>query len=675
MKIHETLIRDPHTTALANNGQARITDHADAKARAELRAELETFVCDGQFGQALEKIFDRYLSHLDSSRQEAAWVSGFFGSGKSHLLKMLTHLWADTRFEDGATARNLVLELPDEVRAHLRELDAQATRLGTIKVAAAGTLLGGNEHVRQTVLSVIFRAAGWPTAYPQAGFCFWLREQGILENVRHHVEAEGRSWFHELNNLYVSPYIASAVLEAAPGLAEDAATLRKILTQQFPQLHSDITTEEFVEAARNALEIGGQLPLTLLVLDEVQQYINEASDRATTLTELAEAIKTQLDSRVMLVGAGQSALSVGTEVLMWLRDRFRIAIELTDADVEAVTRKVLLRKKPSAEAPIDEMLEANAGEIDRHLRDTRLGPRPEDQSTRVADYPLLPTRRRFWEACFQAVDAAGAQSQLRSQLRILYDSLVAIADRSLGAAIPASDLFTALAPSLVNTGVLLNEINTRIQKLDDETEEGRLRKDLCGLVFLIGKLPRSEPVDQGLRATPTILADLLIDDIARDSGPFRKRVEDVLAGLATEGVLMVVGDEYRLQTTEGAEWERELTERRTALRQQPAEIATRREQLFGESVQRVLGGITLTQGTPKIRRNLLLHLGAEPPPPGQEAIPVWVRDGWSASSGTVEAEARSAGADDSTIHVFLPRRQADALKKWIIEAEAARQVL
>jgi len=675
MRIHETLIRDPRSSALANNGQARITGHEDERARAELRAELETFVCDGQFGEALERILDRYLSHLDGSRQEAAWVSGFFGSGKSHLLKMLTHLWLDTRFDNGATARSLVLELPDEVRAHLRELDARATRLGVPRVAAAGTLLGGNEHVRRTVLSLILRAAGWPEAYPQAMFCFWLRDRDALDEVRRRVEAEGRDWLRELNNLYVSPSIANAVLETAPGLAEDARALRKILTQQFPQLPQDITTVQFVEAARKALQVDGKLPVTLLVLDEVQQYIFESSDRAAAITEVAEALQTEFDSRIMLVGAGQSALSAGTAALMWLRDRFRITIELTDADVEAVTRKVLLRKKPSAEPEIEAVLEANAGEIDRHLRETRLGPRPEDRSTRIADYPLLPTRRRFWEACFQAVDAAGTQSQLRSQLRILYDSLVAIAERNLGAAIPASDLFTALAPSLVNTGVLLNEINTRIQKLDDGINEGRLRRDLCGLVFLIGKLPRTEPSDLGLRATPQILADLLIDDISRDSGAFRKQVEKALLALANEGVLMVVGDEYRLQTTEGAEWERELTEQKTSLRQQSAEIASSRDRLFGEAVQAVISKINLIHGESRVGRRLVLHFGQEAPQGDQDGIVVWLRDGWGASLEDVRADARRSGTADPTVYVHLPKKDDTALKRHIIEAEAARRVL
>lgn len=677
VKIYDLLDRDPRTARLANNGQARITGDSDERTEAELRAELETFVCDGQFGDALQRILDRYLANLGTPRQDSAWVSGFFGSGKSHLLKMLTHLWVNTEFPDGATARSLVRGgLPDEVEAQLRELDTHAHRTGKPAVAAAGSMLGGSvDHVRHTVLKILLKACGWPDQYPQAQFCFWLREQGLLEKIRAAVEAAGKDWLRELNNLYVSPVIAKALIEADSSFAADVKSARQILTQQFPQLTTDISTEQFIQAARKALSTDGEIPLTILVLDEVQQYINEAQDRSAAITEVAEAVQTQFDSRVMLVAAGQSALSAGTQALLWLRDRFRIAVELTDADVEAVTRKVLLHKKPTVIPKIEEMLDGHAGEIARHLQGTRVGPRAEDRRDRVPDYPLLCTRRRFWEACFQAADAAGSHSQLRSQLRILHDSLQRVADRSLGATIPASDLFDALAPSLVNTGVLLNELNTRIQKLDDGSEEGRLRRDLCGLVFLVGKLPRQEGMDLGVRADAIALADLMVDDVTVDSGPFRKSVADTLEALADEGVLMKVGEEYRLQTTEGAAWDSDFRQRQTALRQNEVEIATRRDQLFGQVVQEILSGIKLIHGDAKLRRTLALHTGAEPPATGADVVHVWLRDGWSCAQKEVESDARRLGTKDATLHVHLPKKSADLLKDRIIDAEAARQVL
>ena len=217
---------------------------------------------------------------------------------------MLTHLWVNTPFPDGTTARGLVRGgLPDEVQAQLRELDTHAHRAGQSPVAAAGTLLGGSvDHVRHSVLSILLRARGLPAQYPQARFCFWLREQGLLDGVRAAVEAAGKHWLRELNNLYVSPVIAGALIAADASFASDVKAARQLLTQQFPPLKTDISTEQFIEAATLALSDNGELPHTVLVLDEVQQYINEAQDRSAVLTEVAEAVQTQFDSRVMLVG-------------------------------------------------------------------------------------------------------------------------------------------------------------------------------------------------------------------------------------------------------------------------------------------------------------------------------------------------------------------------------------
>jgi len=677
VKIYELLDRDPRTGRLANSGQARILDIADSGARAELRAELESFVCDGQFGGALQRILDRFLANLGTPRQDSAWVSGFFGSGKSHLLKMITHLWVNTRFEDGATARSLVRGgLPDEVEAQLRELDTHARRTGRPAVAAAGSMLGGIvDRVRETVLSILLQGTGWPSQYSQAMFCFWLRKSGHLGEIRRSVEAAGKDWFKELNDLHVSPVIARALIQVDPDFAADEKAARQVLIRQFPQRNTDISTTEFVAAAKNALSPDATLPLTILVMDEVQQYINEDTDRAAAITELAEALQTQFDSRVMLVGAGQSALSAGTHSLMWLRDRFRIAVELTDADVEVVTRRVLLQKKPTVRPAIEAAFETHAGEIARHLLGTKMGSRSDDRKYRVEDYPLLPVRRRFWEACFQAADAPGTHSQLRSQLRILHDSLHAIANRDLGAAIPASDLFDALAPSLVNSGVLLNEINTRIQKLDDGTEVGRLRRDVCGIAFLIGKLPRQEGVDLGVRANASAIADLLVSDISKESGSFRNQVSDTLEALATEGVLMKVGEEFRLQTTEGAEWDRAFRERQQGVRGNEPEISARRDQLFGKALQDILNTVKLIHGEAKLRRTIVLHVANEAPQAGGDHISVWLRDGWSCSQPNAERDARRLGQDDPTIHVFLPKRSDDRLRDRIIDVEAARQVI
>ena len=76
---------------------------------------------------------------------------------------------------------------------------------------------------------------------------------------------------------------------------------------------------------------------------------------------------------------------------------------------------------------------------------------------------------------------------------------------------------------------------------------------------------------------------------------------------------MKVGDECRLQTTEGAAWDQKFRERQAALGQNEPEIQDRRDHAFGQAVQKVVSEVKLIHGDAKIRRTLALHLGGRTP--------------------------------------------------------------
>ena len=351
----DLFLRDPATTRLMNNGQARIVDGMTEREMQTLREELEHFVCEGQYADGMRRVLESYLAHVGGTSQPAAWVSGFYGSGKSHLLKMLCHLWANTEFPDhGDTARTLVPELPTDVQDALRELDTQGRRFGGLH-AASGTLpSGGSGSVRLTVLGILLRSVGLPPTYAQARFCLYLKNNGFFDAVKAAVEGAGKDFFKELNNLYVSPVLHDALIGVDSGYG-DRRSARETVKQEFKQ-PNDIDTGPFVELVREILSSNGELPCTMLVLDEVQLYISDDQDRTKEVVEVAESLCKQLDCRLMLVGAGQNALGAQTPVFGWLRDRFTIPVELSDADVETVTRRVLLAKKPEHVATIRQEL-------------------------------------------------------------------------------------------------------------------------------------------------------------------------------------------------------------------------------------------------------------------------------------------------------------------------------
>jgi hypothetical protein len=678
MKIKDTLQRDPATHPLVNQGQARIADRTTDREVRELMGELATFVCEGEYLEGMQRILASFLTCQSQTSQKAAWVSGFFGSGKSHLLKMLCHLWQDTQFPDGSTARGQVQALPDDIRALLRELDTQGKRSGGL-LAAAGALPGGTtDNVRLTVLSVLLRGAGFPEQYAQARFVLWLHERGFLDRVRAAVEKAGKEWSAELNNLYVSGLIAKAVQACDPDFAPNEAEARKSIREQFKQPTGDITTIEFLSMVRQVLTLKGKegrYPCTVLVLDEVQQYIGTSPERSTLMTEVVEALNHQLDGQLIVVGAGQSALSE-QPLLHKLLDRFPVRVQLSDTDVETVTRKVLLQKKSTAVAKVRQVLEQHDGEVSRQLHDTQIAARVEDRDTAVDDYPLLPVRRRFWEQVFRTVDLAGTHSQLRSQLRIIHDALAKMGDRPLGAVVPADELYDALAPEMVNTGVLLRELNERITRVGaDGKEASRLRQRICGLVFLIGRLPRDGGADIGVRASAGHLTDLLVDDLGANSGALRDKVQAALKTLVDDGTLMQLGDEYRLQTREGAEWDKEYRNIQTRLNNDEVTVSTERERFLYAGLSSVLDGIRILQGKAKEVRRLAVSREPTPPPQAGEEIQVWIRDGWATTEKGFVDEARRAGASGALVYVFVSKKDDADLRQAIVEAMAADRTL
>ncbi|MGA8597484.1 MAG: BREX system P-loop protein BrxC [Bryobacteraceae bacterium] len=688
MLIKDCLLRDPSQLPLVNNGQARVAgDLSDSNALQALRGELSTFVCEGQYADGMYRILDSFLKNQSQPRQPAAWVSGFFGSGKSHLLQMLAHLWRNTEFPDGATARSLVPTLPDDIRDLLRELDIAGKRSGGL-LAAPGSMPSGTiENVRLTVLGIILRACKLPEQYQLAQFQLWLLEQGYLDRVQAAVAAAGKTWAGELNNLYVSPVISKALLACDKNFAPSEAEARKTLRAQFPGRTEDLTTPEFLEMARRVLKRqgkNGQLPCTILILDEIQQYIGDSEARSTLITEVAEAVSKSLDSQVVLVGAGQSALT-SVKLLNKLMDRFTIRVQLSDTDVEAVTRKVLLQKQPTARGDVTRLLETHAGEISRQLQGTKIAERSADKPIIADDYPLLPVRRRFWEECFRQVDAAGTQSQLRSQLRIIYDSLVRIANQALGSLVPAADLFEALAPEMVSTGKLPREINERIVELGrsngsgQSAYEAKMRQRIAGLVFLIGQLNREASADKGIRATKEQIADLLVEDLNADNGKLRNEVAAALDKLAAEGRLMRVGSEpnleFRIQTEEGRAWDADFKGRETRLRNDATNFDEQRDRLLNAEVDRLVRGIKLLHGAAKEPRSLFIARGQEPPQPDGESIPIWIQDGFSGSAKAVEDAARKAGQSSPVLFVFIPSKARQELLTAIATVQAAEQTL
>ena len=676
LKIRDVFFRDPITTTIPNDGVTKVIQPETANDWKVLRYEMESFVCEGEYRLGLDRILSAFLTNISQPQQQAVWVSGFYGSGKSHLVRVLEHLWRDVEFPDGARSRS-VTTLPSDIDANLIELSRVSRQEGGLW-SAAGRLDHGAVSVRLSLLAVLFRSAGLPEQYPAARLVLWLMQNGWYDAVSDAVQSQGKTVDSELRNMYVSSVLAQSLLEIVPNLASNIRDVHALLREQYPYV-SDISDDELHSSISDVLAlqstVAGKLPLTLLVFDELQQFIGNDPERTLHVQDVVEACVSRFGSHILFVGTGQSALQANRE-LSKLQGRFSISVTLSDVDVEKVVREVVLRKATDKAAAVKRILDASSGEIDRHLAGTRIGPRLVDVHDRVADYPILPVRRRLWERMLRSVDTAGTAGQLRTQLRIVHETTREVAGKPLGAVAPADAIYWQIETEMLQSAILSRDVATQIRQLDDGTEDGKLRSRLCALIFMIGKLERDAgPLATGVRATSDALADLVVDDLTMGSASLRQSVPIVLQGLVDNGNLILFDSEYRLQTPESMEWDADYRGRLSRILGDDVRLATERDTAVREGLASALKGLAFIQGVTRTPRKYETHLGLERPATDGSSVPVWVQDEWSMSLGSMREEARQAGVDNPTAFVFLPRLEADELRQTIGRLHAAAETV
>jgi hypothetical protein len=669
--ICDVLQRDPSSWSIPNLGVSKVGQPRSDEEWSVLRYELDAFVAEGEYATGLDRILRSYLTNLEKPSQPAVWVSGFYGSGKSHLMRVVEALWIDRLFPDGARAHGIV-HLSDDIRAQFREIETRGQQYGG-RFAAAGVLSAGGTSVALSILAIVFAAAGLPEDYAQARFVLWLREEGLVEPVRDHLGISGRSLESVLPHLYVSEQLAAAILAVRPNFATSVAEASQKLQAQFPSATAitDFAFLQVLDETLRATNPAGEIPLTLVVLDELQQFIGDDTDRVNEVQQLVEACCSKFRSRILFVGAGQMALGA-TPTLQKLLDRFTVSVALQDRDLDLVVRSVVLRKRPDRQKEIAAVLDQVSGEISRQLAGSAIAPTGADFDHLVTDYPLLPSRRRLWERFLRAVDTAGRAGQLRTQLRVVLDATREVAARELGVAVPADRIYDEQESALQQSGALPTVTAQLIADLAKEPDDGVLASRVAKAVYIIGKLPKDGPSATGLRATNDVIADLLIEDLRTDGARIRERVPAITKRLTERGILLAIDGGHLLQTPAAAEWAADYQAHIQDLRTDTRWQTDRRTELLRESFAEIERSLKPRQGRSLVTRKVRVVTGPDEPKCDPGEVPVWVRDGWSITEREVREDAQRAGTDSGIVFVWIPRESADELRSAMVEAQAAK---
>jgi len=502
-----------------------------------------------------KKIRDFFSAYTDYKGANGVWISGFFGSGKSHLLKILSYV-LENREYNGYRLGELFAEKIEN------DSILKADILNATRIKSESILFNIDQQAQITtkqeedaLLNVFYKVFNDHLGYygaqrHVAEFERWIDQEGLYKQFQEEFEKQTGEFWSNARRKYFSPKVKE-------GIGNTLAKLMGKKSEDYQNIidtirtDSNVSVDDFCNKVQEYIKTQSKGFRLNFFVDEVGQYISDNTKLMLNLQTIAEtlALKTKGDSWVLVTSQEDIESVVGDMNKAQLNDfsriqaRFKTKIPLTSANVDEVIEKRLLSKTKPATDLLKNVWKKEQSKMETLLSFSQVGVQfkgYQSDGDFINKYPFVSYQFDLFQQCIKALSThnafQGKHASVgeRSMLGVFQHVIQQIETKDQSAFVSFDLLFEGIRSTIrgeLQTAIILAE------KQVDDAFAVKVLKALFMVKFF-----------SNFKTTTRNISTLMIDNINVDLKGHDQRVNKALALLENQTYIQRSGELYEYLT-------------------------------------------------------------------------------------------------------------------------------
>jgi hypothetical protein len=523
--------------------------------------ELDEYVVTRELNKHLSKFYENYQKGIDSATDKmGVWISGFFGSGKSHFLKILAYLLENKKVQGKRATDFFFDKIQDPIiLANMKRTADVNTEVILFNIDSKSPIDNKSKEdaILRVFMKVFYEHRGFYGDIPGvAEMEKYLDSKGVYEKFKTEFKAlAGEDWVERRNTFYFdADYVIGALTKVTDMTEESARNWFENGVNNF-----EISIEKFAKDVKKYIKQKGNNFHLVFLVDEIGQYIGDSRSLMLNLQTVAEDLGTHCEGKVWIMVTSQesidSIVKVKGDDFSRIQGRFDTRLSLSSISVDEVIKKRILLKKDFASDKL-KLLFPEKSAILKNLisfKESTADLRGYDNEQEFAAvYPFIPYQFKLLQNVFEQVRKHGSSGKHlsegeRSMLSAFKEAGLGYKDAEEGSLIPFYAFYDTIKEFL----------NPSISRVIEGAYENPALKDdefnidLLKVLFMIKYIKE-------LPANIDNIATLMVTNVDEDKLELKEKIKVALRKLILQTLIQKNGDLYIFLTDDEQDINREI---------------------------------------------------------------------------------------------------------------------